>query len=74
MGNLLKLITKLFGKNALSKTLGTRTNVIKLPSNEKKRLIKNDLDIEAGSENQRRIVGERCRSLFAAIYRGHGGA
>ena len=39
MGKLLQLIAKLFGKNAISKTLGTRTNVIKLPSNEKKRVI-----------------------------------
>jgi hypothetical protein len=50
MGNLLKLIAKLFGKNAMAKTIGTRTNVIKLPNNEIKRYIKKDLNIEAASD------------------------
>ena len=50
MGKLLQLIAKLFGKNAISKTLGTRTNVIKLPGNEQKRLIKDELNIEAASD------------------------
>jgi len=36
MGGLLKLISELFGKNALSKTIGTRTNVIKLPTDKLK--------------------------------------
>ena len=37
MGALLKLIQKLYGKNALSRTIGTRTNVIRLPSNKLKK-------------------------------------
>ena len=50
MVSLLKLIAKLFGKNAMAKTIGTRTNVIKLPNNEIKRYIKKDLNIEAASD------------------------
>ena len=50
MINLLKLIAKLFGKNAINKTIGTRTNVIQLPNNEIKRYIKQDLNIEAASD------------------------
>ena len=40
MGGLLKLIQKLYGKNALAKTIGTRTNVIRLPDNEIKKFTK----------------------------------
>jgi hypothetical protein len=50
MVSLLKLIAKLFGKNAINKTIGTRTNVIQLPNNEIKRYIKKDLNIEAASD------------------------
>ena len=69
MGKLLQLITKLFGKNALSKTLGTRTNVIKLPSNEKKRLIKDELNIEAASELAAQKVFKEAEDLIADIPR-----
>ena len=69
MGKLLQLITKLFGKNALSKTLGTRTNVIKLPSNEKKRLIKDELNIEAASELAAQKVLKEAEDLIADIPR-----
>lgn len=50
MGGLLNLITKLFGKTALSKTIGTRTNVIRLPDNEVKKFVKRELDIENASD------------------------
>ena len=69
MGKLLQLITKLFGKNALSKTLGTRTNVIKLPSNEKKRLIKDELNIEAASDLAAQKVLKEAEDLIADIPR-----
>jgi len=67
MGKLLQLITKLFGKNAISKTLGTRTNVIKLPSNEKKRLIKDELNIEAASDLAAQKVLKEAEDLIADI-------
>jgi hypothetical protein len=37
---LLELIKLIFGKNAINKTIGTRTNVIQLPNNKTKRYIK----------------------------------
>ena len=67
MGKLLQLIGKLFGKNAISKTLGTRTNVIKLPSNEKKRLIKDELNIEAASDLAAQKVLKEAEDLIADI-------
>ena len=50
MKGLLAIIQKIYGKSALSKTIGTRTNVIKLPNNEIKQYIKKDLNIEAASD------------------------
>ena len=34
MKNLFEMLQAIFGKNVINKTIGTRTNVIKLPSNE----------------------------------------
>src|SRR6056300_180105 len=67
MGKLLQLIAKLFGKNAISKTLGTRTNVIKLPGNEQKRLIKDELNIEAASDLAAQKVLNEAEDLIAEI-------
>jgi len=50
MKGLLELIKLIFGPRALSKTIGTRTNVIKLPNNKTKRYLKQDLNIEAASD------------------------
>ena len=50
MKSLLEIIKLIFGPKALSKTIGTRTNVIKLPNNETKIYIKSDLNIEAASD------------------------
>jgi hypothetical protein len=67
MGKLLQLIAKLFGKNAISKTLGTRTNVIKLPGNEQKRLIKDELNIEAASDLAAQKLLKEAEDLIAEI-------
>jgi len=50
MKALLALIQKLYGSKALSKTIGTRTNVIKLPDKDTKRFITNELNIDAASD------------------------
>jgi hypothetical protein len=50
MKGILDLIKLIYGSKALSKTLGTRTNVIRLPDNEVKRYIKEELNIEAASD------------------------
>jgi hypothetical protein len=50
MKGILELIKLIYGSKALSKVLGTRTNVIRLPDNELKQYTKNDLNIEAASD------------------------
>src|SRR5210317_1933927 len=67
MQKLLQLIEKLYGKKALSKTLGTRTNVITLSDNETKRFIKDELNIEAASETAVQAAKDRAEKLIADI-------
>ena len=67
MKGLLFLVQKLFGKNALGKAMGTRTNVIKLPNNEKKRLIKNELDIERASDAAAENIKKEAEELIAEL-------
>jgi len=50
MKALLALIKKLYGSKALSKTIGTRTNVITLPDKEAKRFVTSELNIDAASD------------------------
>jgi hypothetical protein len=67
MQKLLQLIEKLYGKTALSKTLGTRTNVITLSDNETKRFIKDELNIEAASDTAALAAKNRAEKLIADI-------
>ena len=67
MGGLLKLISKLFGKNAMSKTIGTRTNVITLPNNKTKKYIKRDLDIESVSMETAQAAKKEMEQLIPEI-------
>jgi len=67
MRKLLELIEKLYGKTALSKTLGTRTNVITLSDNETKRFIKDELNIEAASDAAALAAKNRAEKLIADI-------
>jgi len=67
MEKLIQLITKLYGKSALSKTLGTRTNVITLSDNETKRFIKEELNIEAASDAAAQAAKDKAEKLIADI-------
>lgn len=67
MGGLLKLIAKLFGKNAMSKTIGTRTNVIRLPSNKLKKYTTRDLDIESVSLETAQAAKKEMEQLIPEI-------
>ena len=67
MGGLLKIIAKLYGKGALSKTIGTRTNVITLPSNEVKVFTKKDLNIEGASDELVQKAYNDIKELFPDI-------
>ena len=64
---LLALIAKLYGKGAISKTIGSRTNVIKLADNDAKRFIKNELNIEAAGEAAIQKGLKDAESLIADI-------
>ena len=67
MNNLLELIKLIFGPKALSKTIGTRTNVIKLPNNETKIYIKSDLNIEAASDKLTQQAYKEMEELILDI-------
>ena len=69
MGGLLKLIQKLYGKNALSRTIGTRTNVIRLPSNKLKKYTTRELDIEAVSEETAKAAKKEMEELIPELPR-----
>jgi hypothetical protein len=64
---LLELIKLIFGPKALSKTIGTRTNVIQLPNNKTKRYIKEDLNIEAASDAAAMNAKKEMEELVAEI-------
>ena len=51
MKSLLDLIKSLYGAKAISSTIGTRTNVIRLPSGKLQKYLSTDLNIEAASDN-----------------------
>jgi hypothetical protein len=65
MGGILELIKLIYGSKALSKILGTRTNVIRLPDNELKQYTKNDLNIEAASDKLAQKAKADMKELLA---------
>jgi len=67
MKSLLELIKLIFGPKAISKTIGTRTNVIKLPNNKIKRYTKQDLDIESASDAAAMNAKKEMEELVAEI-------
>jgi hypothetical protein len=50
MKSFLDLIKFLYGPKAISSTVGTRTNVIRLPSGKLQKYLSKDLNIEAASD------------------------
>ena len=67
MSGLLKLISKIYGKNALSKTIGTRTNVVTLPNNKIKKYIKRELDIESVPLETAQAAKKEMEQLIAEV-------
>jgi hypothetical protein len=65
MGGILELIKLIYGSKALSKVLGTRTNVIRLPDNELKQYTKSDLNIEAASDKLAQKAKADMKELLA---------
>jgi hypothetical protein len=62
---ILELIKLIYGSKALSKILGTRTNVIRLPDNELKQYTKSDLNIEAASDKLAQKAKADMKELLA---------
>src|SRR6056300_632997 len=67
MKALLELIKKLYGSKALSKTIGTRTNVITLPDKDTKRFVSNELNIDAASDAAVKKAFEDVEKLIPEI-------
>jgi uncharacterized protein YfcZ (UPF0381/DUF406 family) len=65
MKGILELIKLIYGSKALSKILGTRTNVIRLPDNELKQYTKKDLNIEAASDKLAQKAKADMKELLA---------
>jgi hypothetical protein len=65
MGGILELIKLIYGSKALSKVLGTRTNVIRLPNNELKQYTKQELNIEAASDKLAQKAKADMKELLA---------
>jgi hypothetical protein len=65
MGGILELIKLIYGSKALSKVLGTRTNVIRLPDNELKQYTKQELNIEAASNKLAQKAKADMKELLA---------
>jgi hypothetical protein len=65
MGSILELIKLIYGSKALSKVLGTRTNVIRLPDNELKQYTKQELNIEAASDKLAQKAKADMKELLA---------
>ena len=64
---LLELIAKLFGKGAMSKTIGSRTNVIKLADNDAKRFSKIELNIAEASDEAIQKGLKEAKDLLADV-------
>jgi hypothetical protein len=65
MKGILEIIKLIYGSKALSKILGTRTNVIRLPDNELKQYTKSDLNIEAASDKLAQKAKADMKELLA---------
>jgi hypothetical protein len=65
MKGILELIKLIYGSKALSKVLGTRTNVIRLPDNELKQYTKQELNIEAASDKLAQKAKADMKELLA---------
>ena len=67
MKSLLELIKALYGPKAISSTIGTRTNVIRLPSGKLQRYLKEGLNIEAASDNAAQNAYNEMKELIPEV-------
>jgi hypothetical protein len=67
MKSLLDLIKLVYGPKAISSTIGTRTNVIRLPSNKLQKYVSKDLNIEAASDAAAQNAYNEMKELIPEV-------
>jgi hypothetical protein len=67
MKSLLDLIKLVYGPKAISSTIGTRTNVIRLPSGKLQKYLSKDLNIEAASDAAAQNAYEEMKQLIPEV-------
>jgi hypothetical protein len=67
MKSLLDLIKFLYGPKAISSTIGTRTNVIRLPSGKLQKYLSKDLNIEAASDAAAQNAYKEMQELIPEV-------
>jgi hypothetical protein len=67
MKSLLDLIKALYGPKAISSTIGTRTNVIRLPSGKLQKYLSKELNIEAASDNAAQNAYNEMKELIPEV-------
>ena len=67
MKSLLELIKSLYGSKAISSTIGTRTNVVRLPSGKLQRYLSTDLNMDAASDAAIKNAYEEIKQLIPEV-------
>jgi hypothetical protein len=67
MKSLLDLIKSLYGSKAIASTIGTKTNVIRLPSGKLQRYLSTDLNIEAASDAAAKNAYNEMKQLIPEV-------
>jgi hypothetical protein len=67
MKSLLDLIKALYGPKAISSTIGTRTNVIRLPSGKLQKYLSKELNIEAASDAAAQNAYNEMKELIPEV-------
>jgi endonuclease YncB( thermonuclease family) len=67
MKSLLDLIKSLYGPKAIASTIGTKTNVVRLPSGKLQKYISRQLDIESASDEAAKNAYNEMKELIAEV-------
>jgi hypothetical protein len=67
MKSLLELIKALYGSKAIASTIGSKTNIIRLPSNKLQKYVSKDLNIEAASDDAAQNAYNEMKELIPEI-------
>jgi len=67
MKSLLDLIKALYGSKAIASTIGSKTNIIRLPSNKLQKYVSKDLNIEAASDEAAQNAYNEMKELIPEV-------